>query len=94
MFNTFGKLHNHGYIEFDDIIPVDARIIENLEYILYPCLALNILAPGSGDTDSYEFTCYDSLRDEYYTAELSKDWRIALEQLVERPDMSEILAQL
>ncbi|QHV01511.1 hypothetical protein [Synechocystis sp. CACIAM 05] len=89
----FGKLHNHGYVQFDDIIPAEARIIENLEYILYPCLALNILSENSQNSEYYEFSCYDSLRNEYYIAELSKDWRIALEQLVERPDMSEILTQ-
>ena len=102
----FGKLHNHAYIQFDDILPIEARIIEDLEYILYPCLAFNILSRpqnnlsqmvtvfnDSTDNDHYEFTCFDSLRNEYYVAELSTDWRTALEQLVERTDMIDILSK-
>jgi len=101
-----GKLHNHAYIQFDDILPVDARVIENLEYLLYPCLAFKILScpkansnqivnifDNSTGDDCYEFTCFDSLRNEYYVAELSTDWRTALEQLVERKDMIDILSQ-
>jgi hypothetical protein len=47
----------------------------------------------STDNDHYEFTCFDSLRNEYYVAELSTDWRTALEQLVERTDMIDILSK-
>lgn len=105
---VFGRVHNHAYIRFDDILPVEARIIENLEYLLYPCLAFNILSsppqPSNSGTlsrasdiskqDCYVFSCYDSLTDEYYVAEISSDWRNALEQLVDRQDMVDILTKL
>ena len=90
---SFGDLHNHYQIQFDDIIPVDAREIESLEYIFYPCLAFNLLNYNS-QTDLYEFPCYDSLRRTHYTATLSSDWKNAIEQLVERQDMVDIIKQL
>jgi hypothetical protein len=106
----FGRLHNHAYIQFDDIVPVEARIIGQIEYIFYPCLAFNLLtkvspqptsplAPqgfGSGTSEAsyYEFMCYDSMKQIYYPAQISSDWKNAIEQLVERQDMLNIIFQL
>ena len=48
----------------------------------------------NSQTDLYEFPCYDSLRRTHYTATLSSDWKNAIEQLVERQDMVDIIKQL
>jgi hypothetical protein len=86
-------LHNHFKITFGDIIPTDAKLIEQLEYLLYPCLAFDLLTLNP-NSQHYEFPCYDSLRKIHYTANISIYWQEALEQLASRQDMVDILSQL
>jgi hypothetical protein len=88
-----GILHNNYTIMFTDIIPTEAKKVEELEYVLYPCLAFDLLNYNPV-TQMYEFQCYDNLRRTYYTASLSSNWREALEQLAERKDMTDILESL
>ncbi|MGB5769412.1 MAG: tubulin-like doman-containing protein [Crocosphaera sp.] len=85
-----GILHNNHQIMFTDIIPHDAKIIEEIEYIFYPCLALGLLEYNQ-ETMSYEFQCYDELRRSYYIASLSHSWREALEQLASRQEIKETI---
>lgn len=85
-----GILHNNYQVVFTDIIPHNAKIIEEIEYIFYPCLALNLLEFNQ-ETLSYEFQCYDELRRSYYIASLSYSWREALEQLASRQEMIETI---
>ena len=91
--NEDAILHNHFKIIFGDIIPTDAKLIEQLEYLLYPCLAFDLLTL-SPNSQYYEFPCYDSLRKIHYTANISIYWQEALEQLASRQDMVDILSQL
>ncbi|NEQ34921.1 MAG: hypothetical protein F6K40_00790 [Okeania sp. SIO3I5] len=84
-------LHNHNWIFFADIIPPDAAIIEELEDIFYPCLALELIQKNG---DKFEFPYYNDMRDAYYTAELSSFWNQALEKLANRQDMTEALKSI
>ena len=89
--NSF--LHNDRHHLFTDIIPPDVRIMEDLQEILYPCLALELIQQNQV-TGQLEFKYYDELRDEYYSASLSPSWNQALEELANRADMTEALKQL
>ncbi|MEA5510887.1 tubulin-like doman-containing protein [Crocosphaera sp. UHCC 0190] len=88
-----GILHNNHQIMFTDIIPHDAKIIKEIEYIFYPCIALNLLEYNQ-ETQRYEFPYYDELHRTHYTASLSYSWREALEQLASRQDMTEMIKTL
>ncbi|WP_107669107.1 tubulin-like doman-containing protein [Cyanothece sp. BG0011] len=88
-----GILHNDYQIMFTDIIPNDAKIIEEIEYIFYPCIALGLLEYNQ-ETISYEFECYDELRRNYYIASLSYSWREALEQLASRQDITNTIKRI
>ncbi len=93
MYKDGGILHNDSKILFADIIPIEAKKVEELKYILYPCLAFDLLNYNPG-TQMYEFQCYDNLRRTDYIASLNSSWREALEQLAERKDMTDILQSL
>ena len=86
-------LANDYRASFPDLIPPDARTIENLEDIFYPCLAFGLLEENQ-QTQQLEFQYYDSLRDSYYTASLSPEWSQALEELANRKDMATALKTL
>ncbi|QLE51592.1 hypothetical protein FD724_28375 [Nostoc sp. C057] len=86
-------LHNDYNLSFPDIIPPDARKIEELEDIFYPCLALALLEKNQGN-QQLEFQYHDPLRDSYTIASLSPEWSQALEELANRKDMTEALQQL
>ncbi|MDJ0735137.1 MAG: tubulin-like doman-containing protein [Nostocaceae cyanobacterium] len=86
-------LHNDYRASFPDIIPPDAKIMEELEDIFYPCLAFELLVKNS-DNHQLEFQYYDSLRDSYNTASLNPEWSQALEELANRKDMTEALQKL
>ena len=86
-------LHNDYRASFPDLIPPDARTIENLEDVFYPCLAFGLLEENQ-QTQQLEFQYYDSLRDSYYTASLSPEWSQALEELANRKDMATALKTL
>lgn len=83
-------LHNDYSTLFTDIIPPEARKIEELQDIFYPCLALDILKYNP-ETNSYDFQYYDKLHDIYDIANLSYVWSEALEQLANLNDMANTL---
>ena len=86
-------LHNDYRASFPDIIPPDARRMEELEDIFYPCLALELLAENQ-DTQELEFKHYDSFQDSYYTAAVSANWMEALEDLANNRNMADTLKQI
>ncbi|WP_375491557.1 tubulin-like doman-containing protein [uncultured Nostoc sp.] len=86
-------LHNDYNASFPDIIPPDARKMEELEDVFYPCLALGLLEKNQ-DNQQLEFQYHDPLRDSYTTASLNTEWSQALEELANRKDMTEALQQL
>ena len=86
-------LHNDYRTVFTDIIPPDARTIEELEDIFYPCLAFELIKQNR-ETQQLEFQYYDSLRDVDNTASISSAWNQALEELANRSDMTGALKQL
>jgi len=86
-------LHNDYRASFPDIIPPDARKMEELEDIFYPCLALGLLEKNQ-ENHELEFQYYDALQDNYYTASLNPEWSQALEELVNNRGMTETLKKL
>jgi hypothetical protein len=86
-------LHNDSRATFPDIIPPDARRIEELEDIFYPCLAFGLLEENQ-ENHELEFQYYDESRYSYNTASLNPEWSQALEELANRKDMSETLQKL
>jgi len=85
-------LHNDYRASFPDLIPPDARTMENLEDLFYPCLAFGLLEKNQ-ENHRLEFQYYDALRDIHYTVPLSSEWSQALEELVNRKDMTKALQQ-
>ncbi|KAB8335065.1 hypothetical protein SD80_001485 [Scytonema tolypothrichoides VB-61278] len=83
-------LHNDYRASFPDIIPPDARTIEELEDVFYPCLAFGLLQENQ-ENHELKFQYYDASRDSSNTASLSPEWRQALEELANRKDMSQAL---
>lgn len=86
-------LHNDYRTTFPDIIPPNARTMEELEDVFYPCLAFKLLDENQ-ENHELEFQYYDSLRDIYHTASLSQEWSQALEELANRKDMTKALQNL
>jgi len=91
--NMGGFLHNDYRTVFTDIIPPDARTIEDLEDVFYPCLAFELIK-SNPETQQLEFQYHDGLRDVNNTAALSPVWNQALEELANRSDMTGALTQL
>lgn len=92
--NVHGSfLHNDYRTVFTDIIPPDVALMEGLQDIFYPCLALGLIRRSSED-NSLEFTYYDELRYSTNQAKLSPVWDQALEILANHPDMQRALDQL
>ncbi|MCL1470509.1 tubulin-like doman-containing protein [Argonema antarcticum] len=91
--NMGGFLHNDYRTVFTDIIPPDARTIEDLEDVFYPCLAFELIKQNT-ENQQLEFEYYDGLRDTHNTASLSPVWNQALEELANRSDMTGALKQL
>jgi hypothetical protein len=83
-------LHNDYRATFPDIIPPDARRMEELEDIFYPCLAFGLLEQNQ-ENHELQFQYYDESRYSYNTASLNPEWSQALEELANRKDMSEAL---
>jgi hypothetical protein len=86
-------LHNDYRATFPDIIPPDARRIEELEDIFYPCLAFGLLEENQ-ENHELQFQYYDESRYSYNTASLNPEWSQALEELANRKNMSEALQKL
>jgi hypothetical protein len=87
-------LHNErkNTIAFSDILPPEAKLIEDLEYIFYPSLAFGILTYNS-QSNTYDCTSYDSLLDQYDVVSISYNWREAIEILASRQDITDMLKQ-
>ncbi|MFM6209068.1 MAG: hypothetical protein ACKPEZ_27075, partial [Planktothrix sp.] len=85
--------HSDYQIPFTDIIPPDARVMEELEDVFYPCLAFQLIVKNP-KTQGLEFQYYDNLRDYYYTAELNPIWNQALEELANHREMTKTLNEL
>jgi hypothetical protein len=86
-------LHNDSRVSFPDIIPPDARRMEELEDIFYPCLALELLKENQKNKE-LEFQHYDSFQDSYYTAAVSENWMEALEDLANNRNMADTLQKI
>lgn len=86
-------LHIDCSQQFTDIIPPDARKLEELQDIFYTCLAFGLLEENL-HTQKYELQYYDELRNVYETTELSYVWNEALEQLANLQDLTRALTAL
>jgi hypothetical protein len=86
-------LHNDYRKTFTDIIPPDARKMEELQDIFYTCLAFDLLKKNS-NTQKYEIQYYDELRGFYEVIEISYIWNEALEQLANLQDLTKALKGL
>ena len=86
-------LHNDRRPIFTDIIPPDVGIMQKLQDIFYPCLALNLIQQNP-ETQQLEFQYFDESRGKYYTAFLSLAWNQAIEQLVDDSYMEAALRKL
>ena len=75
-------LHNDASIPWGDIIPPDADLMEYLEDIFYPLLAL-----GNRKKERLTFDLKDELRGKTETVALSVNWGQALEEMANRADM-------
>ena len=85
-------LHNDYSVMFTDIVPPDAREMQQLQDIFYPSLAFNLL-PLNPQTGLHELQYYDRLRDTHQVNTLSSVWDEALEQLANVKDMAVALNQ-
>ena len=79
-------LHNDYRIEFADIIPPHAKLIEELEFIFYPAIALGLLEYDEED-DTYQLVIEGDLFNNKSIIDISGNWRLALEQFASRKDM-------
>ncbi|TAE61147.1 MAG: hypothetical protein EAZ87_03070 [Nostocales cyanobacterium] len=86
-------LHNDARVTFSDIVPPDARRLEQLEDIFYPCLALELLNENQ-QNQALEFQHYDSFQDTYYTAAVSANWMQSLEDLANNSNMADTLQKI
>ena len=85
-------LHNDYSVVFTDIIPPDAREMQQLQDVFYPSLAFDLL-PVNPETGLHQLQYYDRLRDTYQVDTLSSVWDEALEQLANVKDMAVALNQ-
>lgn len=86
-------LHTDRHNDFVDMLPPDASLIEEVEDIFYPCIALKLITQNP-ENSAYEFEYHDDLRGTNFIAALSLEWNRALDTLTSRLDMREALAQL
>lgn len=86
-------LHTESSNGFIDIIPPDARKMEELQDIFFACLAFGLLKENPVNK-KYEFQYYDELRNCYETAELSYIWNEALEALATLREMTQAVREL
>lgn len=83
-------LHNDYSVPFTDLIPPEAKKMEKLQDVFYPCLAFDLLTINPSERQ-YEYQYWDDMRGVLYTAELSLIWNEALEKLSQRQDMSDAI---
>ena len=82
-------LHNDESVTWGDIIPPDAYLMEDLEDIFYPLLAL-----GNREKGKLKFELEDEMRDETETVVLSENWGQALEIIAQRQDIIAAFQQM
>jgi hypothetical protein len=85
--------HSDYQIQFTDIIPPDAHLIEKLADVFYPCLAFELISLNP-ETRLLQLEYYDDLRRCYYTAKLSPVWNQSLEELANNQEITATLKQL
>jgi hypothetical protein len=79
-------LHNDHKVDFADIIPPPAKLIEELEFLFYPVIALGLLEYDEED-NTYGLIIKGDLFNNNSVIPISGNWRLALEQLASRNDM-------
>lgn len=85
--------HSDYQIQFTDIIPPDAHLIEKLADVFYPCLAFELIFLNP-ENQVLQLEYYDDLRSCYYTAKLSPVWNQSLEELANNQEMTATLNEL
>lgn len=83
-------LHNDYATFFLDIIPPDAREMEQLQDLFYTCLAFGKINKSSQEKN-YSLECQDKLRNSTYYVELSGIWAEALEEISLNSDIKDFL---
>lgn len=83
-------LHNDYATFFLDIIPPDARDMEQLQDLFYTCLAFGKITKNTQEKN-YQITCEDKLRNSTYLVELSGIWAEALEEISLNNDIKDFL---
>jgi hypothetical protein len=86
-------LHNDHTVDFADIIPPPAKLIEELEFLFYPAIALGLLEYDEED-NTYQLVIEGDLFSNKSIINISGNWRLALEQLASRNDMINALQAL
>jgi hypothetical protein len=82
------RIHNDYQQIFSEIIPPDARRMEEMQDAFYACLAFGILVPQD---NCYLYEVYDDFRDRYNSIQLSLIWSEALEQVSKSNGVAESL---
>ncbi len=72
------RIHNDYQQIFSEIIPPEARLMEEMQNVFYACLAFGILEKQD---DCYLYQNYDDFLDRYDSIPLSLIWSEALEQI-------------
>ena len=72
------RIHNDYQQIFSEIVPPDARRMEEIQDAFYACLAFGIL---SQQDNYYLYEVYDNFRDRNSSIQLSLVWSEALEQI-------------
>ncbi len=72
------RIHNDYQQIFSEIIPPDARKMEEMQDAFYACLAFGVLTQQD---NCYLYEVYDSFRDRNSSIQLSLIWSEALEQI-------------
>jgi hypothetical protein len=84
------RIHNDYQQILAEIIPPDARLMEEMQDVFYACLAFGVLKKQER---CYLYESYDDFRDRYDSIELSLGWSEALEQITKATGISESLKQ-
>ncbi len=82
------RIHNDYQQIFSEIIPPDARRMEEMQDAFYACLAFGILTQQD---NCYLYEVYDDFRDRSSSIQLSLIWSEALEQISKASGVAESL---
>ena len=84
------RIHNDYQQIFSEVIPPEARLMEEMQNVFYTCLAFGILKKQE---DCYLYESHDDFLDRYDSIELSLIWSEALEQISKAGGIAEGLKQ-